>query len=599
MLSTLTKERMEALRYEAGERLYRKFHSMTANRKGRDYFLYQNNEHDKNALQSVVRSLKHERKLLGVMIRTIAQEAEQDQMKLLGMVWSLNRKHGTSFEWFGKYARRKFGEDTINNLRWKDHWQEPVWQNAPWFRDSVWARVHQVHQSEENPAMIAYNRSIDNIRRDIQTRTKPGKYLTQFFSDVLTQDEIRMWAEKQIAYASCTGELSYIENDNEEGWVDIYQRGPNSCMQGEDCVGVYAYPGNGLRLAYIETAKDVQARAIVRNNDDGTPMGYIRIYATEQRWTTKLKDLLDAAGYGTMVNLHGVKLQRVETDHEGNDWVVCPYIDMGSDGTQMVTIYDDHLKIERNGEIRATNTCGSIPLNDGVSCDDCGDFEREEDIHYIEPCERHVCHHCLENNYTYAYGRRDWMDYYPNDDVIYCESDGEYYATQYAENHDVYECQESGNWYHIDDLVNIDTGDYAGSFVHVDKAVRDHITDEWVYEGCATEIDGEWVADDYVTECHITGNSFDTRFGVTLEIGQKRSYYGTPYMNLIYVSPDAWNLDLIRDNFVRCGDLLLPRGYYGNEIVSEFEPSNIEYGDEFESGQFQDLFPEYEDLLAA
>lgn len=148
-------------------------------------------------------------------------------------------------------------------------------------------------------------------------------------------------------------------------------------------------------------------------------------------------------------------------------------------------------------------------------------------------------------------------------------------------------------------MVTVEKGNYEGDLVHTDQAERDEVTDTYWCTHNMTYVDGKYVPDEFVCMCHITGNSFDTRFGVTLEIGQKRSYYGTPYIHLIYVSPDAWNLDLIRDNFVRCGELLLPRGHYGNEIVSEFEPSNIEYGDEFESGQFQDLFEECEDLLAA
>lgn len=136
-----------------------------------------------------------------------------------------------------------------------------------------------------------------------------------------------------------------------------------------------------------------------------------------------------------------------------------------------------------------------------------------------------------------------------------------------------------------------EAGDYDGQYIHVDEAVQD-ADGNWLYQGDATKIDGEWVDNDYVDTCHITGDDIDTRKAVAIEIGQKRSYYGTPFAKLIYVGAESWTADLIRENFVRCGDLLLPRGYYGHDITYGFVPSNIVYGDDYDGDSFADMFVE-------
>ena len=590
MLSTMTKERMEELRYDAQSRI--KYRANT--------WIKDNGRDDGYGRYTVLDRITN-RSIVGSNIKTIIKE-KHDDLREAGLILRLITScYGVGLDTVDRMEERKYGfhvrVKVLHNH--KQDWELPVWADQHWFRNSPYCFYHDVHVSEENPAMIAYNRSIDNIKRDIQTRTKPGKYLTQFFSDVLTESEIKHWAERQIAHATCEAELKFVENDAPDLWVEVYENGPPSCMKGEDAVGVYCYPDNGLRLAYLESNDEIVARSIVRNSKDSDNHGYVRLYATETRWETKLRDLLAAAGYDKQINLDGVKLKRINADHDGNDGVVCPYIDSGRYGAQDVDIYDDYLKICEGGAVRATNTCGTIQIQEGEVCDDCGSIEHEDDMTYVESCDSNVCQRCLDRNYTYAYGRTSYQDYYPDDEVIYCESDGERYVSEYASNHDVYQCRVTDNWYHIDDMVTVDKGGYEGDLVHTDQAERDELTDLYWCSDDMTWLDGKYVPDEFVGTCHITGNSFDTRFGVALEIGQKRSYYGTPYMHLIYVSPDAWNIDLIRDNFVRCGDLLLPRGYYGNEIVSEFEPSNIEYGDEFESGQFQDLFSDDDEYAEA
>lgn len=540
----------------------------------------------------------------------IAKAVKVGQPKSFEKLWAVRDVNGRAEcvdgEWFRSVMIKQFGFPVTYQLadNWKDSWVHPVWQNEPWFRDTMQSLFHQVHQSEDDPTQIAYNRNIDNIERNIQTRTRPGKYLTQFFSDVLSPSEIKEWAEKQVAAATCTATLKFVENNDEAGWERVYEEGPHSCMAGKECVKVYCYPDNGLRLAYLETDEGkIVARAIVRDQD-GEESGYVRIYATEQRWATDLRVKLDAAGYTTDINLNGVKIQRI--NHRYDDSVMCPYIDTGNCGDQTIEIHDDYLIIGGDGP-DACSTGGWVSIDEGDECSDCGERFDSDELTTIDDSDCRVCEHCLNNNYTYAYGRR-YQDYFPQDDCIYCESDGEMYVAEYASYHDVYQCRVSDDWYHIDDLVTCDAGEYEGSLIHCDEAVLLDNDEGYAYQGDCQQVNGEWVLTENVGQCHITGEDLDIRNAVQIQVGMVNirsnyAYTSTPAMykpKHIWVSEAYWNVELIRENFILCGSLLLPRGYYGNEINNVAEPTNVTYGDNYTGDKFEDLFvEEAEHLLAA
>lgn len=541
---------------------------------------------------------KAERRIIGDKIAQIIRTHKNDKLRIFGELVQLNKTTLFDAPWVNKVMADVVDARAVDSYHrnTSQGWINPVWADQAWFMDSPWRYAHQTHASLENPTQIAYTRNVDGLVRDIQTRTKPGKYLAQFFGDVLSQDEIREWAEKQIAFSSCKGTLKFAENDSPDDWVHVYQNGPHSCMRGEDSVKVYAHKGNGLRLAYIEIGPDdYAARAIVRNNPDGSPMGYIRVYGSEQRWITKLIEDLAAAGYDDHVNLDGVHLAKIETEHEHNAGYVCPYLDYGNGGTQHVSVMGDYLLVDPDGDIEATFTCGSIPAHSGEECDECGEFHDEDNIETIDCNGHRVCEHCRNENYTYAYGR--WgQDWFPNDEVIYCKSDDEYYLESYANNRDVYQCSVTDEWYHLDDLVSCDWGSESGNLIHTDEAVCDEVTDAWGYSGDSTYINGNNVPDEFVGVCHVTGEEIDTRFAVAITVGKvryKKFWHSDPVVknNVIYVSADALTADELTDNWVRCGNTLLPNTYYGNRVDC-FAPDNVKYGSEYPGDRIEDLILE-------
>lgn len=291
---------------------------------------------------------------------------------------------------------------TFRNRLLQDEWQTPVWSGEEWYQSHP-ASARLCHVSTEDAQQVAYIDSVDKMERELSTRCKPGRFLTKFFSDVLSEAEIKRWAERQTLYHDTRTKMKFVENDNPEGWEWVYENasGFSSCMMYDhpesryidsDLYGVdhpvraYAYKGNGLRLAYIgddvgTPGGRVYARAIVR--DEPHIKGFVRIYGDE-----RLKVLLEKEGYGEKVGLSGVKLVRREHPNDC-DLIICPYLDSGE-----VEVHEGYLLVVSDGidstsegcisyEERSCPRCGAtlgsgdeLNYNDHVGdyCDNCEDL---------------------------------------------------------------------------------------------------------------------------------------------------------------------------------------------------------------------------------
>lgn len=341
-------------------------------------------------------------------------------------------------------------------------WSAVPWHTAKWFMKSPLFYTHSLHMAVNTEGMVAFADNPAKRTAEKYTTMKPGRYLQRFFGDQLTEADIKEWSERS-AISNSDLQLHFIEHNDPEGWVRVYREGPASCMQGEDCVRVYAHEKSVLRLAYVTWGDDIVGRAIVREDEKK----YIRVYpntdsAEAQRIHTWMKNKLVQMGYGPG-NLFDVKLAKIPRNKYSAEYVM-PYLDFGtSDSPPYVEDCGSYFCVTDGDGVEAQNTNGYIDLN-GHSCDDCGDSVNEDDVSYIEHCDRHVCDSCLSNNYTYAMGRR-YEEYFPSDEVVYCETDGNYYHTEYLSRHDVYECNISSNYYKLDDMVEVD-----GSMVHNEYA---------------------------------------------------------------------------------------------------------------------------------
>ena len=404
---------------------------------------------------------------------------KRDWAGLINLVWA-STAHIPTAEFYGTHSPAMgilWGspEDMICSLLpesvrnsfnyWENmicsEWEAPRWHLEPWFRHSPYRWLHMLHVSEEDPGSVCYAENDAKREKGIYTRTKPGRYLTKFFHDKLTEKDIKYWADRQAA-GNISVVLKFIEHDDPDGWVRVY--GDNtvySCMQGMDCVKIYAHDKSVLRLAYLEDSDGkIQGRCIVREDTKQ----YIRCYpvrsSDEQpdgqwhKWQTRMQQAVSSAGYKVLGNLKEVLLQYIEARHIRGR-VVCPYLDCGVGDAQGVS------KVTQNGVAylqvgvhggSGSGTEGWTSLRDrDVSyCSHCQDECDEDYLTNID--DGSYCESCRDDNFTYAMGRRN-EEYFANEDVIHCQSDDRYYYEETTSYHDVYECQVTGDWYHEDDMV--------------------------------------------------------------------------------------------------------------------------------------------------
>jgi hypothetical protein len=335
--------------------------------------------------------------------------------------------------------------------------------------------LHRVHVSLMNPLQIAHYPTLKHLRDGREVVTKLGKYLTSFKDFIgITETEIKDAVEKYNAIvASRTGwEVRFIESTDADGFVRIYRdASAGSCMKGMDAVRVYAHDKSVIRLAYIQSlAGEILARCIVRED----LKQYVRIYpdpngSTEGKY---LQQYLKANGY-THGNLEGCLLRAIEHEDE-DDIFIAPYIDAGIDGNgsvgsaqsgELVDIDDKtYIEITPHGDLCLTMTNGftdDVQDEDESECDECGDIEHNDNMTYTYH-EQHICRHCCDNNYSYAWVTNNTQDYVHHDHVIYV-GDEAYHIDLDLSAFDIYECEQSGDLYHIDDLVMTLRG-----FIHCD-----------------------------------------------------------------------------------------------------------------------------------
>lgn len=379
----------------------------------------------------------------------------------------------------------------VNNARYRfetGHWKEPVWSSGSWIDRYP---SHFVHASRETPGNVAFYPDTDKLEADKLTSMKPGRYLSAFYGDVLTAEEIKQWANKQVASTQPTP-LKFVGNDDPLGWVWVYENSAPSCMRhnrngryidtwlrdARHPVTVYAHPENSLALAYIMMPGAVEdrtvncgtdehvvgARAIVNTRDKT----YLRIYGAGDVQYSAMKEALKRAGY-TQSNstLRHEKLRLVET----NSGYLCPYLD---GDYAYVSVRSSHLLIGGDG-LSAHATCGYVCEDEDEDEDDnsrycshCDRYHDEDDGSYVESVGAWVCDDCIEDDFVQAVGRCGDSEVHraSSDGIVYCEYDENYYVTRYLSTNGM-GMTEDGEVYPDDQLAETDSGVY-----HTNDAVE-------------------------------------------------------------------------------------------------------------------------------
>jgi hypothetical protein len=244
---------------------------------------------------------------------------------------------------------------------------------------------HYAHVSTTDGAMVAFTENDAKGVADRQTRMKPGKYLTKFFGDVLTADQIRDLATKFSAeYAPQKLQFAADADAIEH----VYTHGPTSCMAYKandyrsDVHPVRVYGDSDLQVAYIASQADrITARVICWP----AKKRYGRVYGDEHRIVPLLKE----AGY-TSGSLRGARVRLIQHDG-GRDYIVMPYVD----GIGVGEIDGDFVVLG-SGDIDTQPTCGLTRNGPEHRCVLCDRGMTDDDAYGCEGVDGYICSGCEE-----------------------------------------------------------------------------------------------------------------------------------------------------------------------------------------------------------
>lgn len=299
------------------------------------------------------------------------------------------------------------GDYAIGQLEWGEieqrkfstgEYKFPCWVNERfWTDNSDIHRRHYAHVSVEDPTMLAFTESEEKGAAGRQTRMKPGRYLKKYFGEILSEKQLTAYSEW---YAK--GLRPKIEIDAELKFaktrkqiVDVYDRGPHSCMSEKYCVEVYA--AGDLAVAYLEGPDPqdkgsnwIMARALCWP----AKKAFGRVYPNTDNWRvdgfdsaehseaarTKLFDALKAEGWTHIGEdariFDGARIKVIRDEENGAGYYVMPYLDNALGvvlkGEHFVMTYDRPLGDERYRYTRPESTSGTCYIEHGwTKCQSC------------------------------------------------------------------------------------------------------------------------------------------------------------------------------------------------------------------------------------
>lgn len=319
---------------------------------------------------------------------------------------------------------------------------------------------HYPHKSAERADFVAFTESPEKGEQDRQTRVKVGVYLTRFFSDVLTPNEIQHWSRLANMSAE-SAEIQFAKTTDEI--VDVYLNGPDSCMSenvghySSDIHPVSVYGDSDLQLAYIRKPSAYHENAIAcRALVWPEKMVYGRVYPTPERYNGEARDIARAEQESLILNLERIGYRsgsfngaKIRAICDSDDSYVMPYLDGGYNLTQSGAWF----VFDKNGTITANNTNGLTDLS-GMICERCEDSVHEDYTQtvYVGTNGYHQtwCEHCSGNHAFHCEGYGEAFC----DDMESVSIGHETYSLRWAERHFV-QCEHTDEWFH--DSSELDT----------------------------------------------------------------------------------------------------------------------------------------------
>jgi len=380
------------------------------------------------------------------------------------------------------------------------------------------------HSSDEGQHKIAYTRDERSGEADRQVVTSVGKYLTRHFPTI-PSDTIR-----DIAAKYAPGQCKFVHTTEE--MVHAIENGPNSCMSKDrdrfpdDRHPYEAYaPEFGWHMALYKEQGQITGRALCNETY------FVRTYrggtgSTYSNNDDRLEAWLREQGYEKTISWSGYKLKRISV-RGNNCGFLAPYLDGESKCvTAGFYITDD----DSDAEWTFSQTDGDAEMVSGESCTDCGDRVRDGDGHWTGMHEEtYVCDCCVNDHYTYVFGR-NCNRYYLHDSEGIVNVSGENYDSGYLADNSIVGLAD-GDYVHSDDATYIDRLD---EYHLSDDCVHCEHSDEYeLARDCEALANGEWAHMDDVWRCehsndyYLTeeeGIQYETECGKTVHIDYADRY---------------------------------------------------------------------------
>ena len=235
---------------------------------------------------------------------------------------------------------------------------EGQYHPVPWEVDPSRA-AHYAHISTGNANLIAYTPDDTFGVEDRQLRVKPGKYLTQFYSNVYTPEEIVVWSDR-VKAMSLEMHIATTPEECESVYTSLH--GPDSCMsrRGDWTTGKHpatVYGGFDTAVAYIghiggpHSNHNITARAVIRTDVK-------RFYRAYGVASGVLVSMLLAAGYIQSADaLQGARVRAVSLD--AYYWLM-PYIDGVGTGTLNDDWPSPYFILGNHGDVSVHEVSGRI-----------------------------------------------------------------------------------------------------------------------------------------------------------------------------------------------------------------------------------------------
>jgi len=424
-------------------------------------------------------------------------------------------------------------------------WKSTPWETQEWFISNAAANNRLPHISVVNPQEVAYYQSVDKLIRDIETRTKPGRFLAKFFPN-LTPDQVRTYtndylvatAPKPLHFArtmediitaidegpseSCQTRGYYHKAPDDSPWYDGHIH-PAACYASGDFEVAYITDNN--KPADITQLHSGNQRITARAICNAKNKTAARIYGD----AAKLLPPLTSAGYTQVERaLVGCRLLKIE-NMNGSGWIM-PYVDAGigkGGGALGVDDYYDHDSGKSYWMLVRPNT-GEYRTNEGADnngvlddeeerhhCPRCNAaHDDEDDIHYSDYEDEHYCSECEDDFVTAVvntgrYGRDYNMVLIDNA----IEIDGDWYANDgdLLERCGFVQCIHCYEWTSLDNTTTTDSGQVCCAHQVVELAEESPDGNEYGYRpDCTQYVDTEtgetvWLddntdVDDFTTE---------------------------------------------------------------------------------------------------